>query len=451
MHACSATAKLVLGVGFALALLAPRCAFAGHPAFVYVNANPNQGTNSLIGVRVSSTGQPAPLPGSPYSTGGLGLTAAVGAEFAHRIEVSRARNFLFAANDGSGSISAFAINPLTGALAKVIGSPFTVTGWSAFSGISLAISSDGRFLYASGPTLVSFAISSSGSLLELGAQWVFAQRAAGIGVSGDNTRLYLSTTSGVFIMNSGEFGLTTDPPDFLPVGSTPTDLRLDEVGRRLWVGTKNGGILAYTVSAGDTNIVAGAPFFSAVSNLSGLSADFYGRFLFAFSPEGPRLLGARTNSDGTLTLAPNSPLSPALASTSGALTPDGGLLFLSDALGQLDAWSTQDTGALTHQAGYPIALGTSPGFPSVATFPDKNPTPAPATPRWLALALAATFALFGLRLTARRPSPTVGPQSGSGSGSRRFSGNAFLVCGLVFSSVSGRLRLFRRRLAGATR
>jgi len=56
---------------------------------------------------------------------------------------------------------------------------------------------------------------------------------------------------------------------------------------------------------------------------------------------------------------------------------------------------------LFHVDGYPIATGAGPGYASIATFPDKNPTPAPANPYWLTLALAAALSLVG----ARRLSP----------------------------------------------
>jgi hypothetical protein len=38
--------------------------------------------------------------------------------------VSRSRNLLFAANDGSGTIAAFTVNPFSGALRAVPGSRF---------------------------------------------------------------------------------------------------------------------------------------------------------------------------------------------------------------------------------------------------------------------------------------------------------------------------------------
>ncbi len=56
-----------------------------------------------------------------------------------------------------------------------------------------------------------------------------------------------------------------------------------------------------------------------------------------------------------------------------------------------------------------------------------------------------------MRLTPLRPSPTVGPTSGAEAPGRRFSDDAFLVCGLVLGAVFGRLRVQRKRVASPAR
>ena len=397
MRSGSVFAKLLLAGVLAVSVSETRAARATRPAFAYVNANPPQALGSVLAYRVGQDGQSSPIAGSPYASGGFGLAPALGSEFAHRIEASRPRNLLFSANDGSGSISVFRIDPLSGALSPVLGSPFTIPNWHAFPGISLAVSDDGRFLYASGSTLVSCFIDDNGALWPIGPQWQLAQRVGGMAVKYDNSRLYLTIPNGVFIVGSGEGGLTPDQPAFLSVGSTASDLRLDPAGSRLWVGTKHGGILPYALSEDQISIVPGAPFFASTWNTSGLVTDFYGRFLFSYSPVGPRLLGAHSNANGSLELAPDAPLTPLLAPSGAALTPDGSLLLLATGESKLDAWSTRDDGALTHVAGYPLATGATPGLATVATFPDKNPTPAPANPAWLTLAFATALALVAAR------------------------------------------------------
>lgn len=389
--------RLLLAGCFGFCAAMPRSARAARPAFAYVSANPNQQPGMLSAFRIAGDGQSTPIAGSPFPTDGLGMAPAAGAEFAQRVAVSRSGHRLFAANDGSGTISVFNVDPSSGVLRRVSGSPFAVENWSAFPGISLTVSNDGRFLYASGTTLVSFWVDSNGGLSPIGSQWQLPQRVGGMAVSPSNSRLYLTTPDGVYVLDSGEGGLTTNPPALLSIGSFATDLRLSPTGDRLWVGTRDGGILAYSIASQGISIVPGAPFFSSISNLSGLSADFYGRFVFAYSSVGPRLLGAHSNLNGSLVLAPDAPLSPLFAPTGGALTPDGSFLLLSDAQSRLDAWSTRDDGMLTHLADYPVPSAAAHGSASIVTFPDESPTPAPASPACLTLALATALALLGGR------------------------------------------------------
>ncbi|HWZ91827.1 MAG TPA: hypothetical protein VNW92_23350 [Polyangiaceae bacterium] len=381
----------IFATAVALTWLAPRPARADDSAFVYVDTNPDRTANAIAGILTTADGHVSAVTGSPFATGGLGLAVEPGAEFAHRIEVAASRNLLFAANDGSGTVSVFNIEPISGALAAVLGSPFSVSGGTPSSGISLAVSHDGRFLYASGASLVSFFVDANGGLNEIGSRWSFSQRVAGIAITADNSRLFLSTPTGVTILHTGEGGLTADPPAFLSLGSTATDLRANASGSRIWVGTKSGGITAYSYDTVNAALVPGAPFFVSVSGLSGLAIDSDAQSLFAYSPTGPLLAGMHVNSDGSLVLR-GSPLIPPLAAISGAVTPDGHRLLLADSSGQLDAWATVD-GSVTHLSGFPVLTGAAAGSPSVVTFPKT--TPVPAAPGIMLAMLVALMLLAG--------------------------------------------------------
>jgi DNA-binding beta-propeller fold protein YncE len=392
-------AKLLFAVGFASCSLAPQIARAD-AAFVYINANPDRAGNSVTALLSTTDGQSSLVAGSPFATGGTGLAPLAGAEFAHRIEAASARNLLFVANDGSGSVSVFHVDPSRGALAAALGSPFAVAAGTPFSGISLAASSDGRFLYASSSELVSFFVDANGGLNEIGSRWAFSERVAGIAVSADNSRLFLSSASGITILHTGDGGLTADPPVTLSIGSNATDLRANAAGSSLWVSTQSGGIAAYAYQAGSASLVSGSPFFLGLSDLGGLAVDRLGESLVAYSPTALRLLGAQINSDGTLTLAPNSPVTPALAPTGAAFSPDGQRLVLADGLGQIDVWLRASNGALNHVSGYPIPTGAAHGFASVAMFPSA--TSVPAAPGAVVVALAALLLLIGSSSVLRR-------------------------------------------------
>ncbi|MEI9941167.1 MAG: hypothetical protein WDO69_28450 [Pseudomonadota bacterium] len=386
--------RLLLLVGVALSGLLAGEAKADS-TFVYVNANPSEGPNTVAALRVIN-GESTVLSGSPFPTGGLGLALAPGADFTHRVVIARKRNLLFVSNDGSGSIAVFAVDPTTGSLTAVPGSPFSVGGWGAFSGISLALSPDGNVLYASGKTIIGLSVAANGALSEIGASWGFVERVAGIAVNPDNTRLFLGMASGVVALHGGSAGLTADPPDTLSIGSMATDLRLSSNGTRLWVTTQTGGIQGYGYDSGSFSVVPGSPFASGVSVLGGITVDSSDRFLVAYSPSVPRLLSARINADGSL--GSSTSLSPVFRPLAAALSPAGSVLFAADGLGQLDAWNAASDGTLIHILGFPLLTSAQPGFPSVATYPVQNPVPgAPTFMIWALCALLLGTGWVALR------------------------------------------------------
>src|SRR5262249_22108191 len=97
---------------------------------------------------VAANGALTPVPGSPFLTGG----AAIAGFFAsNRITVGTVGNYLYVANNTSNNVSAFSINPATGVLTSVPGSPFA-TGGSGMNGMSLAATPDGKYLIAANST-----------------------------------------------------------------------------------------------------------------------------------------------------------------------------------------------------------------------------------------------------------------------------------------------------------
>jgi 6-phosphogluconolactonase len=122
--------------------------------FVYV-ANSGDGTVSAFNLTLASP-YLTPLTGSPYTAGAT--PSAVITEPYGR--------YLYVANQASNTISAYSINAVTGALTPISGTFSTVTGPS-----SLAVSNDGNYLYVTGPTaaeLQQFTINSDGTLTSAG-------------------------------------------------------------------------------------------------------------------------------------------------------------------------------------------------------------------------------------------------------------------------------------------
>src|ERR1700738_2303485 len=151
------TALLLLMMAF----LSPLSAQA-QGNYVYVN---NQASaNTVSAYSVSAAGSLTELAGSPFSTGGVG--ANVVCYGLNRITLSPINNLLFVANTGNRTITSFQINPATGVLTRVAGSPFATTlTLDSCQGISLAATPDGNFLMASSNGQIqTFTIGAGGTL-----------------------------------------------------------------------------------------------------------------------------------------------------------------------------------------------------------------------------------------------------------------------------------------------
>jgi hypothetical protein len=361
------------------------------PCFLYVLNNAPSAANAIAGLRVDSSGTPSTVVGSPFATGGSGLATVTGAEYAHRVVVARSTSRLFAANELDGSIAVFDINKQTGALTAVPGSPFVVAEWAGNPGTSLAVSVDGQLLYGSNTSVLSFRVAANGALTQVGARWVFSSRANGTTVSEANDALFLAMSDRVTVLKVSNNGLTGLPPTNYSLGNVPTDVAVNHAGDTLYVGTRS-ALNAFRVTAGSLTPLAGSPFFSGASNVSGVTLDYYEHALVAYGFSGPLLAAGVVNAGGGITSGLNSPFVPAQAPTGATLSPDGQRLFVSNNAGQVEAWLL-DAGTLIHAPGFPVATGAGAGFAKIAAFPIPEPTPSPALPLGLSLLLGA--GLFG--------------------------------------------------------
>ena len=94
--------------------------------FVYTNDDIG-GPNSVSGFSVASDGSFTLIPGSPFLTGGAGVSG-YGYYGTQRVTATTVGNFVFASNTASNDVSVFTVDTNTGALTLVPGSPFPVGG-----------------------------------------------------------------------------------------------------------------------------------------------------------------------------------------------------------------------------------------------------------------------------------------------------------------------------------
>src|SRR5262245_52181172 len=105
-------------------------------AVTFVYTNNDRTPNSVSAFSAAANGSLSPVPGSPFLTGGNGVGGGFFA--ADRITTAVVKDFLYAANAGTNTVSAFLINPSTGVLTVVPGSPFA-TGGLGGGGIGVSL------------------------------------------------------------------------------------------------------------------------------------------------------------------------------------------------------------------------------------------------------------------------------------------------------------------------
>lgn len=327
----------------------------------------------------------------------------------------RSPAFLYAANMGAKTISAFAVNPNSGMLTPVSGSPFpTPTGDT-----SIAVNRDFKFLYAAdfGLNQISaFSVNSDGSLSPLlgtpfpagngpvsvvthptadflyvsnqgsGEVMVFiidpeltSSSSVAIGngplfgaMTPDGTRFYQTVSS---LAQIAGFSVSTTNGSLTPIagspfssGFFPRTITIDPAGKFLYatistsfMGTST-SVYGYTIDAasGGLTAIAGSPFTTGENPVSAV-VDVSGRFLFvannANTANGNSVSAFSIDPDtGVLTAVPGSPFAASPFPLFVAADPSGQYVYvgLDSSPGIAAFVMNQSTGALTPMAGSPF-------------------------------------------------------------------------------------------------
>ena len=290
----------------------------GLPGFVYV-ANSLFGsvqTGSISGFSVDpNTGTLTLVPGSPFPAGAnpTSLTS------------DPSGKFLYEVNDKNGATTnnlfAFAINPSTGALTPISGSPFA-TGAGT---LSVSIDPTGKFLYTA----------NSG---------------------GDGTFPALPTSISEYTINAMTGALTLDTQVGACI-STSSDLAnfvvADPAAGFLFASTALASICSFSIGpSGNLQPAAGSPFAVNAPGQNTLfprsvAVDPFGEFLFTADGD---VSAYSIASDGRLTQLSGSPytLGAATAATSVLADPLDRFLWVDHGFTAIDCFSiNSSTGALT--------------------------------------------------------------------------------------------------------
>jgi len=297
------------------------------PKFVYVA---NSGSSSTAtGGSVSSyaidptTGALSPLPGSPF-TAGSGPSS---------VAVDPSNKFLYVANKLSNNVSAFTVDGNTGALTAITGSPFA----AGSAPVALAVDPLGKFVYV-------------------------------VNQNSNNLSVYtLNSQTGVLTPISGS-------P--FPTGISPNSVAADPLGRFVYVtnfvfpqmvGPGYSDLSAYSIdrTAGALNPVSGSPF--GVNGPVHSTVDPSGKFLYVSIADGSTHFGLSPFSINVSTgaLTPLSGYGLGTPSAT-AFNPSGKFFYVLDDRPSNEPFAVLGysfnnlTGALSPLPASPFAVGTFP-------------------------------------------------------------------------------------------
>lgn len=362
----------------------------GQARFVYVVKS--TAPNSVAAFSVNPNGSLTEIAGSPFVTGGSGGFV----EFItpNPITSVRAGSLLFVANDSG--ISAFKINPTTGSLTPVPGSPFSTIPF--FGQYSLTASPDGRFLFASlirvveGSILV-FRIEQNGSLTPVpGSPFPTTSGTFRIQVSPNNQLLAVGHPFGnkISIYRIAQNGsLTLAPGSPLQVG----DISAAEFNcsSNLLFATEAGNATKIHVFNVDSNgglaPISGSPFSGPGNASEALVLSPDERNLFVTTIDNS-VISFNVASNGSLSVVPGSPFLTGVegfehAPTQLAINEKGTFLYVSnrggsvftDRAGSVSVFSIASNGVLSLIPASPFSTGPSGDLVSLAAYPPKSCEP----------------------------------------------------------------------------
>jgi 6-phosphogluconolactonase len=344
----------------------------GHKQFVYVTG---QGTNEAFEFRVQSNGALLPLgtPNFPVGSNPAALKAHTSGDFLYvadfsgndvllldinqstgnlsvpvsisivnptnpnnifatdkgpvSLAMSPTAPFLFAVNQTSSNVSAYTVDPGSGNLGVVAGSPFPIQPVSHPS--SAAITPAGNFLFvANGAegTIATFSISGNGALAQTGLPVSLGAGATPTSIAVDHSGRFLYVTDsahnavlGFMIQSAGGLAPINGSP--FAAGAAPLGLGIDPQGALLYVANSaSNTVSAYAIdsSSGALGAVNGSPFPTGGVGPSAVAVDADTSFVYVTEQGSHDVAAFAIASNGALQPIPGSPFG--VATAAGAIT-----------------------------------------------------------------------------------------------------------------------------------
>ena len=232
--------------------------------------------------------------------------------------------FLFTANQTGGNVTAFTVDPGTGSLNVVSGSPFAIVPGSHPS--SIAISPKGDFLFvANGAegTIAVFNINGNGVLAQAGLPTSVGAGATPTSIAVDHSGRFLYVTdpahnaiAGFAIQTGGALTPINGSP--FAAGAAPIGLGIDPQGALLYAANSgSNSVSAYAIDTGTGALgaVTGSPFPTGGVGPSAVAVDADTSFLYVTEQGSHDIAAFNIASNGALQPMKGSPFGVATAAS----------------------------------------------------------------------------------------------------------------------------------------
>jgi 6-phosphogluconolactonase (cycloisomerase 2 family) len=335
------------------------------PEFVYATSIPS---DNVSGYRVDpTTGALTPISGSPFAAGGVGPSS---------VAVDPASKFAYVTNAASKNVSGYIINATTGALTPISGSPFAAGMNPSF----VTVDPTGKFAYVANydsNDVSGYIINATTGALTPISGSPFAAGVNPRGSAVDPTGKFAYVANQVsnnvsgYTINPTTGALTPISGSPFLVGSDPTSVAVDPTGRFAYVAWNGVGFVsAYRIdpTTGALTVISGSPF-PAVSFPPSVTVDPTGKFAYAVNFDSMNVSGYRIDpTTGALTAISGSPFAAGGGPFSVAVDPTGKFAYVANSNSNSISGYTIDpiNGGLTPISGSPFHNEGGPGSVAVA-------------------------------------------------------------------------------------
>ena len=290
--------------------------------------------------------------------------------------------FVYVTNGGDSTVSGYTIDPSTGALTPIAGSPFPADAGPSSGPSAMAVDPSGKFAYVANTglgTVSGYTIdSSTGALTSIagspfaGGPFELGLRSMTVDPSGKFAYVANNANSDNvlgYMINPSTGALTPITGSPFIVGSLTEFVAVDPSGRFAYVADADGTVSGQTIdpSTGALTPIAGSPF-SAGSQPISVAVDPSGKFAYVTNGTDNTVSGYTIDpTTGALTPIAGSPFPAGSTPFCVAFDPSGKFTYVANASDNNVSGYTINltTGALTPIAGSPFVAGKTPVFVAV--------------------------------------------------------------------------------------